>query len=184
MPSLPNRLVALAVVTGCSLSALPAAAQWIASGRWGTETNWRYVVPGTWLVQRNDDAARPVSIHAEGDNHVGRIEFWCDPQSGASGLRFGAYRGDALRQPAVPEPVKPSETVALVIDGQRFERLFEYDAAARTWTASDALDAGFLDAFSWGSRMDLVNAAGEAITGYRMNGSSAAREALRRACQF
>jgi hypothetical protein len=32
--------------------------------------------------------------------------------------------------------------------------------------------------------MDLVNAAGEPITGYRMNGSSAAREALRRSCQF
>ncbi|MCB1405505.1 MAG: hypothetical protein KDK01_04395 [Rhodobacteraceae bacterium] len=184
MPSLPKRLVALAAAIGCSLSALPAAAQWIASGRWGTETNWRYVVPGTWLIQRSDDPAQPVSIHAEGDNHVGRIELWCNPETRGSALRFGAYRGDALHQPAAFEQEKTSETVAFVIDGTRFERLFEYDAAARIWTATDVLDADFLNAFSWASRMDLVNAAGEPITGYRMNGSSAAREALRRSCQF
>ncbi len=178
---------ALAVIALC-LSITPAAAQWIASGRWGSESNWRYIVPGTWMVQRHDNPAQPVSIHAEGANHVGRIALWCDPTAQTSALRFDAYRGSALRQPAATpdttEAATITEPVIFEIDGQAFQRSLTYDATQRLWTATDVLDAAFLDAFSWGTRLNLRNAAGEDITGYLLSGSSSAREALRRACQF
>ena len=173
----------LAVVVFAATS-LPAHAQWIASGRWGTETNWRYIVPGTWMVLRQDNTNQPVSIHAEGANHVGRIELWCDPETQASALRFDAYRGAALRQPAASTAETVTEPVIFDIDGQTFEHQFTYDPTHRLWTASGVLDAPFLNAFSWGTRLQLRNSAGDEITSYRLNGSSQAREALRRTCQF
>ena len=179
----PSLVFALGAMAVC-LSATPAAAQWIASGRWGTEARWRYIVPGTWMVQRQDSPTRPVSIHAEGANHVGRIALWCDPTSQTSALRFDAYRGSALRQPAVTEAATITEPVTFLFDGQSFERSLTYDAAQRLWTATDVLDADFLNAFSWGARLQLLNAAGDEITTYRLNGSSNARESLRQTCQF
>lgn len=178
MSQSPRRLATLSALAVLIVSSMPASAQWIASGRWGTEANWQYVVPGTWLILRSDNAAQPVSIHAEGANHVGRIALWCDPQTQTSTLRFDAYRGLALNPAPTPEPV------TFEIDGQNFERTFLYDPAQSVWVADGALDATFLDAFSWGSRLQLRNAAGEEITSYRLNGSSRAREALRQTCQF
>lgn len=177
-----NRLVTLLGLFAVLATALPASAQWIASGRWGTETNWRYITPGTWMVLRSDNPTQPTSIHAEGANHVGRIALWCDPQTQASNLRFDAYRGTALVQTL--GALVTEEPVIFDIDGQAFERRFSYNAAQRAWVASEVLDAPFLDAFSWGAQLRLRNAAGDEITSYRLNGSSAAREALRQTCRF
>lgn len=177
-----RQLAVLSVCAALMMSPLPASAQWIASGRWGTEGNWRYVVPGTWMVLRSDNVTRPVSIHAEGANHVGRIALWCDPEARTSEMRFDAYHGEALHQPITGDTAP--ERVTFEIDGQSFERSFSYNAMQRFWVARDVLDAPFLDAFSWGNQLQLRNAAGDEITRYRLNGSSQAREALRRTCQF
>lgn len=153
---------------------LPAAAQWVAVGRWGSEANFRYVAPGTWMVL-ND--AGTTTITAEGDNHSGRIEVWCNAEAPAGRLRFSGYYGEALTR-------ADSEAVRLVIDGQSFERRLAYQPLAREWLATGVLDSALLDAFAWGSRLELLNAAGERVTAYALNGSGAAREALRRGCRL
>jgi len=136
------------------------------------------------MVLRNDSTTAPVTIHAEGDNHVGRLEMWCNPETGQSHLRFDSYRGDALHQPGANDGARVQDPVVFVINGQRFERVFDYDTHLRVWTAEGTLDAAFLNAFSWSSRMELETPEGERITGYSMNNSGGARSALRQTCQF
>lgn len=177
-------LTPLIVAFAFCLTSLPAAAQWVAPGRWGTADTWRIVVPGTWLVLRSERPTEPVSIHAEGDNNVGRIEMWCDPVAESSAMRLTAYYGNALRYPVARKAGDPAEPVVFIIDSQRFDRAVTYDFAGRQWLAQDMLDAPFLDAFAWGTRMELRNAADELVVSYRLNGSSAAREALRSVCGF
>ncbi|WP_417589225.1 hypothetical protein [Pararhodobacter oceanensis] len=185
MICIPRLLAAALTGAAVVLPALPVSAQWVASGRWGSEDRWRYVTPGSWQVLRSDHEAHPVSIHAEGENHLGRIAIWCRPDSGESMLQFDAYRGDALHQPlavsATASP--PADRVTLVIGEQRFERALQYDPAQRVWTARDMLDEAFLQAFAWGSRMQMLNAQGAEITSFRLNGSGAAVSALNAACQ-
>lgn len=172
------RPAALALLA-LGLSAPPAAAQWLAVGRWGTEGDFRFVAPGNWMVLRNDPG---VEITAEGDNHQGRIELTCDPESPRGTLRFSLYFGDALDESALADVEPRRQTVTFVIDGQRFDRIFDYRPLDRDWVASDVLDSDLLDAFAWGSRLELLNKEGERITAYALNGSGAAREAVRRGC--
>lgn len=151
---------------------LPALAQWQGVGRWGSEQSFRFVAPGTWMVLQQGDS---VQITAEGDNHSGRIELRCTRDAPAGQLRLSRYYGDGLG-------LSDSEPVRFAIDGQSFERTLRYRPADRDWVASDVLDTALLNAFAWGTRLELLNAAGERITAYRLNGSGAARAALQRTC--
>ena len=155
-----------------ALTALPAQAQWQGVGRWGSEQSFRFVAPGTWMVLQSGQTTQ---ITAEGDNHSGRIELWCSPDAPAGHLRLSLYYGDALG-------LSENEPVRLSIDGQNFERTLRYRPADRDWVAADVLDDEMLDAFAWGQRLELVNAAGARITAYALNGSGPARAALRRTC--
>lgn len=164
----------LLVAATLLVSALPAAAQWVAVGRWGTPEAFRYVAPGSWMVLAGA-AAGTVEISAEGDNHVGRLVLRCDPRAPAGEAVFSQYYGDALA-------LEAETPVELRIDGQGFARAFRYDPAARLWRAPGPLDAAFLDAFAQGRRMELVTGAGTLVTRYRLSGSGAARAALQRSC--
>ena len=167
------------VLLALALSAPPAAAQWLAVGRWGREGDFRYVPPGHWMVRQQDGR---VEITAEGDNHQGRIELTCGPETPAGTLRFSLYFGDALDDSALAEAEPRRQTVTFAIDGQRFDRVFEYRARDRDWVAAEVLETPLLDAFAWGTRLELLNKEGERITAYALNGSGAARSAVRRAC--
>lgn len=172
------RPAALALLA-LGVSAPPAAAQWLAVGRWGTEDNFRFVPPGTWMVLQEDGG---VEITAEGDNNQGRIELTCSADAPAGTLRFSLYFGDALDESALA-PVEPRrQIVTLAIDGQRFERVFDYRPLDRDWVAEEVLETPLLDAFAWGTRLELLNKEGERITAYALTGSGAARQAVRRAC--
>ena len=151
---------------------LPALAQWQGVGRWGSEQSFRFVAPGTWLVLQQGDS---VQITAEGDNHAGRIELSCSRDAPGGQLRLSRYYGDALE-------LSDHELVRFAIDGQSFERSLRYRPADRDWVASDVLDAALLNAFAWGTRLELLNAANERITAYALNGSGTARAALQRTC--
>jgi hypothetical protein len=172
-------MIRLAAAFALLATAAPAAAQWVAVGRWGTEGNFRYVAPGTWMVLQRDGG---VEVTAEGDNHQGRIEMLCGTDLPEGQMRFSGYFGDALEESVMAPAGAGQQPVSLVVDGQSFERMFHYRAEARDWVAEDALDASLLDAFAWGSRFEILNAAGERVTAYSLNGSGAARSALRRAC--
>lgn len=184
MPLSPHRLV-LAVLTfsAAALTLQAASAQWIAAGRWGTEARWRYVVPGTWLVLRPEAGVRDtVSIHAEAENHDGRLALWCRRDVPGGGLVFERYFGDLLQRPDGAAQDVTSQSAALVVDDRAFDIALEYHPVERQWTALNVLEGGFLDAFGWGSRMDLVNASGETVAQFRLNGSGGARSALRQGC--
>ncbi|MCB1388942.1 MAG: hypothetical protein KDK12_07355 [Rhodobacteraceae bacterium] len=168
-------LAALALV----LSALPAAAQWVAVGRWGAEGNFRYVPPGTWMVLQQDGQ---VEITAEGDNHQGRIELTCDGERPGGTMRFSGYFGDALDESALSDVEPHVQSVRFVIDGQSFDRTFRYRPDARDWVADDVLEPGLLDVFAWGQRFEILNKEGERVTSYGLSGSGAARQAVRRGC--
>lgn len=162
-----RRLVPCVALLATGITDLPASAQWIASGRWGTQDcwgtqdSWRYVTPGTWMVLRGASPSAPVTISAEGNNHVGRIALWCDPETGTSALRFDTYFGDALRRPSAFDTQRAMETVTFLIDGQRFDRAFDSDSETRTWSARDVLDPAFLNAFSEGTRLELQNSSSQ-----------------------
>ncbi|HPD94053.1 MAG: hypothetical protein H6900_16140 [Rhodobacter sp.] len=158
------------------LGGLPAAAQWVAVGRWGEPDNFRFVAPGTWMVWTAGRDA--VEVSAEGDNHDGRLTFWCRPDAPEGGIRFSQYFGDALP----PGPEGKDQPVVLVVDGQRFERVLAYEPAGRQWQVSGGLEQDFLEAFGWGTRMEVQTPSGTLVTRLGLNGSGTARSALRRAC--
>ncbi|MFN4101392.1 MAG: hypothetical protein ACK4GT_16620 [Pararhodobacter sp.] len=159
-------------------TSLPAPAQWIAVGRWGSEREFRHVPPGTWMVRDEGDS---IAISAEGDHHQGRLEFWCSAGDPAGRLRFSGYRGDGLPVPfADGGPV--SHPVQFVIGAQHFDRVFDYRPAERDWLGPALLDPDFLEVFAAGQRMDLLDAGGERITSFRLAGSRAARVAVQQSC--
>jgi len=168
-------LAALVLAT----TALPAPAQWIAVGRWGSEGNFRYVPPGTWMVQATGDG---IGISAEGDHHQGRIELWCSAAEPAGRLRFSGYRGEGLDASALAGEEPRRQPVQFVIDGQSFERVFDYRPDERDWVAGAVLDGPFLNALAGGQRLELRNPGGEAITAFRLDGSRAARSAVQQRC--
>ncbi|MCB1394829.1 MAG: hypothetical protein H6898_16880 [Rhodobacter sp.] len=171
-----HRTLALAALM--LVTALPAQAQWLAVGRWGTDGSWRYVQPGTWMVLQ-ENGGEAVSVSAEAENHDGRLEFWCRREAAEGGLVFDFYFGDALNR---PEAEKEPQIATLQIDGQTFDTALSYDPEARNWHDSGALRRELLDAFSWGSSLELVNAAGDTISRFRLNNSGSARSALRNTC--
>lgn len=168
----PLALAALVVAT-----ALPAQAQWLAAGRWGTDANWRYVQPGTWMVlEQGSDA---VSVTAEAENHDGRLAFSCRREAVGGDLTFDLYFGDALPRPMV---ATGPQSAMLRIDGRDFGTDLAYDPVTRSWHGAAVVGADLLDAFGWGSSLDLVNATGDTISRFRLNNSGGARAALRRVC--
>ncbi|GAB4273613.1 MAG: hypothetical protein Kow0013_27570 [Pararhodobacter sp.] len=156
-----------------------ALAQWIAVGRWGSEDNFRSVVPGTWMVLQRDDW---VEISAEADNHDGRLTFQCSADNPGGSLRFERYFGSTLPRPIAPDD--PHVSVALVIDGERFEQIVSYSPGERSWAATGTLASPLMDAFSFGSRMELVTGSEETVARFRLNGSGTARAAIRRICRI
>ena len=176
VPSL-GRFVAICVAMGAVLASVPAAAQWVAVGRWGDPDNFRYVPPGTWMTWAA--GADSAEISAEGDNHVGRITLWCRRAPAEGGVRFSHYFGDDLRHPPQEGVVEP---VTLVIDGHSIAGQFEFLPQDRIWVEAGGLDSALLDAFAWGTQLELRNEAGQVVTRYRLNNSGAARQALRSRC--
>ena len=158
------------------LAGFPAAAQWVAVGRWGEPEDFRFVAPGHWMVW--SPARDTVEVSAEGDNHDGRLTFWCRQDASDGGIRFSHYFGDTL----APAGGEAAQTVALVVDGQRFERRMTYDPAGRLWQTAGGLGQDFLDAFSWGTRLEVQTDTGALVTRLGLNGSGTARGALRRTC--
>ncbi|WP_417627591.1 hypothetical protein [Pararhodobacter aggregans] len=169
---------ALALVV-LGLSTLPVPAQWLAVGRWGSEGNFRYVRPGTWMVEQQ---AGGVSISAEGDHHEARIELSCDAGSPARRLRLSGYRGDALDESALAQQEPRQQALSLVLDGRAFELMVDYRPATHDWLAVEAPGPEFLDALAMGSRLEILNTQGVRVAAVGLSGSGAAREAVRRAC--
>ncbi len=172
-----RRLLAASIAAAVALPGMPAAAQWVAVGRWGDPGDFRYVVPGTWMVQAGSNGAAEIS--AEGDNHVGRITLWCRRDPAENGVRFSHYFGDDLHHPAEERVIEP---VTFVVDGQSFAGEFEFLPQDRLWVETGGLDSALLDAFAWGTQLELRNEAGDLVTRYWLNNSGGARAALRRAC--
>jgi len=177
LPS-PVFLPALAGVLFAAMAA-PAQAQWLAVGRWGTDANWRYVQPGTWMVL--EEGSDAVSVTAEAENHDGRLAFSCRREATGTGgdLTFDLYFGDALPRPTVSTG---PQTTTLRIDGREFGTDLAYDPVTRSWHGAAVLQTEILDAFGWGSSLDLVNTAGDTVSRFRLNNSGGARSALRRVC--
>lgn len=161
--------------------ATPADAQWVAVGRWAQGDGFRFVAPGTWMVLAEGER---VTISAEGDNHVGRLDLWCRADAPAGGLRFSGYYGEGLQRTHGPLPWPSGEAVVLMVDGRRFERVLRYDPLGRDWSAEAAIDPALLDALSNGSALELRGSDGGLVTRLGLSGSGAAREALRRVCRI
>ncbi|WP_334193191.1 hypothetical protein [Pararhodobacter sp.] len=169
---------ALALVV-LGASTLPVTAQWLAVGRWGSEGNFRYVRPGTWMVQQQEGG---VSITAEGDHHEIRIELSCDAGTPARQLRLSGYRGDALDESALAQQEPRQQALTLALDGRAFELMVDYRPVTHDWLAVEAPGSDFLDAFAQGSRLEILNKQGVRVAAVGLNGSGAARAAVRRAC--
>ena len=163
----------------CAMAALlalpaPAAAQWVAVGRWGSEGNFRYVAPGTWMVLPTETGAE---VSADGDNHVTRLTLVCEPGAAAARVELTRYFGYALpRDPAT------QAKFLLVLGDVRMELDATWSDAIEGWVAEDAMGPDTLSLFSWANQITVLDADEAALATYRMNGSSAAREALRRRC--
>lgn len=153
---------------------LPALAQWVAVGRWGTEQSFRFVPPGTWMVLSDASGAE---ISAEGDNHVTRLTLACQPGDTAARVEVSRYFGYDL-----PREEGAQTRFLLVLDDHRMELDFTWSEERQAWVSQGALDADTLAVFGWANRLSLLNGAEAQIAQYRMNGSTAARDALRRAC--
>ena len=159
--------------------ALPAQAQWIAAGRWGDETGFRYVQPGRWMVLERGGR---VEMSAEGDNHLGRLTLSCDAGNPRGRMIFDAYRGPGLAE-SVLSPEQPGrESVTLLIDGQPFSGTFEYRPNDRYWLADGGLTPEFLDALAGGLGMEMRDSSGESVTRFRLSGTGAARATVARLC--
>ena len=143
------RAVTALTALALTASTLPAAAQWIAVGRWGGERDFRFVPPGTWMVQEDAGA---VTVSAEGEHHRGRLEFTCSASEPAGQLRFTAYHGDALTPSGAPAQ---GDAVELVIGAQRYARVLTYREDQRDWVGDAGFEAGFLEAFAAGQQMEL-----------------------------
>lgn len=177
MPRMFAPILAMLAVWG---NALPVSAQWVAVGRWGSESSFRFVAPGTWMAL--DTGPSGFEISAEGDNHVGRLTFWCRPDMQGGGLLLTQYLGPNLRQTLRDPGLVESETVTFIVGERRFDFALDLIEWERTWSAQDVLTRKFLDAFARANRLELRNAGEDIVTSFRMNGSSAALSAMRRRC--
>ena len=157
---------------------VPALAQWIAVGRWGTEQSFRYVPPGTWMVEQ--DSNRTL-ISAEGDHHDGRLTLTCPDGPGAIRLSFSHYYGAAMNLAAIHLAGMTRVPATLAVGDQAFVVHLDQSPDAREWSAT-LTTPEVLDALGQGRQLDLRTMDGQAVTRFGLARASAAREALRRGC--
>ncbi|MEZ5752576.1 MAG: hypothetical protein R3D60_11610 [Paracoccaceae bacterium] len=174
-------MLRLCVVLAC-LAATPASAEWIAAGRWSDGQGWRYVQPGTWIVDR--DGPDSVALHAEGENHDTRLAIGCRRGDTAAWVEFSRYRGAALAQPVDPMAAPVTAEIGFHLDDLPIGLWMTFSPETQSWRIEDALDTEALYPFGWASRLTILAPEGTELARYRLNGSSAAREALRNACGF
>lgn len=172
-PSFPARWPQLALAMLLALPT-PATAQWIAVGRWGSDQSFRFVAPGTWMVLSTNAG---VEASVEGDNHVTRLTLACQPGDSAARVVVSRYFGYDL-----PREDGARANFLLALDDHRIDLTVVWSDAADGWVAEGALDTDTLSRFSWANRLRLLDAGETELATYRMNGTSAAREALRRRC--
>lgn len=158
---------------------LPAQAQWIAAGRWGDQNGFRYVQPGTWMVLTQGSA---VEMSAEAENHQGRLTFSCDAGQPQGRMVFDLYRGRGLYASMYSRAQPGIESIYMVIDGQSYAGEVEYRPNDRHWVATGILTPQFLDALAMGIRMEMLNAAAEPVTSFRLTGTGAARRVMAQLC--
>lgn len=163
-----------ALASLCATLAAPAPAQWLAVGRWGSEQNFRYVPPGTWMALTTDTGAE---ISAEGDNHVTRLTLACERGETAAQVELSRYFGYDI-----PREEGAQARFLLVIEDIRMQLDFVWSEAAQAWVSLDAFDSDTLALFGWANRLHLLGADEADLATYRMNGSTAALGTLRRAC--
>lgn len=167
----------------CALAALlamplPAAAQWIAVGRWGTEQSFRFVPPGTWMVEQD---SRRTLISAEGDHHDGRLTLTCPEGPGTIRLSFSHYYGTAMNLAAVHMAGMTRVPATLAVGDQSFVVHLDQSPDAREWNAT-LTTPEVLDAIGQGRHLDLRTMDGQRVTRFGLARASAAREALRQGC--
>ena len=170
------RLTAL-VLLSATLAA-PAAAQWIAVGRWGTEQSFRFVPPGTWMVEQD---STHTSISAEGDHHDGRLTLTCPDAAGRVHLSFSHYYGTAMSLAAVRLAGMTRVPATLAVGDQAFVLHLDQSADAREWSVT-LTTPEVLDALGQGRHLELRTMDGQRVTRFGLARASAAREALHRAC--
>lgn len=181
MSTLFRRLIVVTTALSVAMLALPATAQWVGSGRWGSDGRFRHITPGTWMVLRPQGAQSQALVSAEGMNHDGRMMINCAQGDEQAMMVFDQYFGNALSRPVEARDVT-AQIVSFVIDGQGFESHVAYDIAHRHWSGPIPNDPQFLETFGWGSRMELRNSSGDVISQFRLNNSGGARGALRQYC--
>lgn len=170
---LPARAPLLALAALLALPT-PAPAQWLAVGRWGSEQNFRYVAPGTWMVLNTDSSAE---ASADGDNHVTRLTLSCRRGDSAARVELSRYFGYAL-----PRSTAEPTSFLLVLDDIRIELDAVWSEGAQGWVAETALDSDALSLFRGARALNVLGPDQSTLATYRMNGSTAMREALQRRC--
>lgn len=100
------------------------------------------------------------------------------------GLKFWNFFGSAL--PWTPEnhPKTTEHPVWFYFDNTRFQITLIYTPWEGVWTANGVLDHRFLERWASGSRMEIVNMAGDTATVFGLSESRAAREQMRQVCGY
>lgn len=157
---------------------VPALGQWIAVGRWGSEQSFRFVPPGTWMVEEGTTRTR---VSAEGNHHDGRLTITCTADPGAAHLVFSHYHGTALNMAAVRLSGLPRVATTLAVDEHSFVLHLDASPSEREWTTT-LTSPEMLDAMAGGRQMELRTMDGQRVTRIGLSRASAAREALRQGC--
>lgn len=176
-----SALLTLSLVT--VLLGQMAHADWVGAGRWGTDTRWRYVQPGTWVLDQDADAGR-AAIHAEGSNHDTHLAVSCTAETRSGRLTFGGYRGFDLIQPRAVQEPPVTAWMNFELDGTRLGIEMRYDPLAGLWHSAAMLDATVLEAFALGRRLTVSTPDGVELAQYRLQRGRAADRGLRETCGY
>jgi hypothetical protein len=136
---------------------------------------------GNWVATVRTN---PKMVNVSGVAVDGKAGFsgGCNPLLGP-GLRgsLHGYEGDALQR--VDDQ---SEAVTFDVAGRTgtasFAGTMHYFAPDEAWVTTEALPAGFLDAFGRGDALTIRNGRGEEVVSFGLRGSSKAVRTLREVC--
>lgn len=138
--------------------------------------------PPAWAIRPSGEGSAEISATAHGGaaTFVGGCSRLAGPGFGGA---FARYSGNGLQR--IDGEI---ERVLFEVSGQEWKEAFSaqlrYSAATRSWELAKILAPVFVDSFSRGQTLAVVNGQRQEVFAFDLTGSTGAARAMRNACGF
>jgi hypothetical protein len=138
--------------------------------------------PSSWTVSP-DRARGLVQIGAEAEDGSARFVGGCNKLAGPGFIgRFLGYQGGKLRTDG------SEERVLFMVSGagwrEAFAATLRYAASSGSWEIVDTLAPVFVNSFSRGGRLTVLNGEWQEVFSFDLTGSTIAARTMREVCGF